>query len=534
MLTDEANCGMCDNACPTDQVCTEGECVCPEGQSLCDGACIDTLTDNANCGECGTTCGLGEGCSMGECVGGAEGEDGCVGIAQNIDLTELAIYQTVKIPIMSEGVEVNVEERSSDVVAGRQTLVRAFVSPGMGWTPRTLSARLFLQNGDSDAEIVYSNSTLMVQGASEEEQRDSTFEFSVEPEQVTPETAYAIELVECETGSGEVSNPRFPAEGGLNLGARETGGLRVHIIPLRVNNILPDLTEEGLQPYIDGFLAAYPITSMDITIDEEPLDVANDQDWNGMLNAVATIRYYSYAEPNVYYYGMLQPSENFEQYCARGCVAGVGLVPQGQFGADQARASVGLAYGDDASVRTMLHEIGHNHGRLHAPCAPGGQIDGVDPGFPYQNASVGVYGYDHRRDLLATPNRNSDIMGYCQDQWFSDYTYNGLLEEVVSLNQQRFSVAPPDERVGSWHVLLVDPAFGARWGHPIPGPAVAYGVAEAADVLDASGNLIERTTVYRTEVSDIDGYSIYVPEPQSGWHAIGIAGLAPVVLQHAP
>ena len=454
-------------------------------------------------------------------------------MAQNIDLSEISVYQTVKVPIMSDGAEVNLQDRVSDIVAGRTTLVRAFVTPGTGWTPRTLSARLFLQQGDADPEIVYSESTLMIQGASEEERRNSTFEFNLEPEQVTVDTAYAVELVECETGSGEVANSRFPLDGGLGLGARETGNLRVHLVPLRADGFEPDTSDDGLQPYIDGFLAAYPITSMEITI-SEPYDVTNSQDWNGMLNGVATLRYYDNPDPDVYYYAMLRPTQTFEQYCARGCVAGVGLVPQGQFGGAQSRAAVGLAFSDEYSVRTMLHEVGHNHGRLHSPCAPGGQIDGVDPNFPYQGASVGVYGWDHRTDTLATPQRNTDIMGYCEDQWFSDYTYNGILEEVASLKQLQLSVAPPDERVGSWQVLLVDPTFGARWGLPIPGPAVAPGVAETADVLDASGGLVEQITVYRTEVSEIDGFSIYVPEAQPGWDSVRVAGASPVAIQHAP
>lgn len=529
---DAANCGVCENACPQDHVCTDGECVCPEGQSLCDGSCIDTLADDDNCGACGNACGLGQGCSMGECSGGALGDDGCEGIALNIDLDEIAVYQTVKIPVMSGGAEVDVGERVSDVVAGRDTLVRAFVSPGPGWTPRTLSARLFLQHSDSEVEVVYANSTLMVAGDSEEEQRDSTFEFTLEGEQVRAETGYAVELVECETGSGEASNPRFPLEGGQSLGARETGDVVVHIIPLRSNGFEPDTSEEGLRPYRDGFLAAYPIDDIEFTV-SETYDVTNPDDWNGMLNGAATLRYYDNPDPKVYYYAMLKPAQNFQQYCGFGCIAGVGLVPEGQFGREQGRVAVGLAFGDDASVRTMLHEVGHNHGRFHAPCSPNGQIEGVDRSYPYPDASVGVYGYDSRTDLLITP-QNTDMMGYCDDQWFSDYTYNGLLDEVVSLNQQMFSVAPPAERIGAWQVLLVDVAFGARWGLPIAGPALAPGLPETADVFDVAGNLVERITVYRTKVSEIDGSSIYVPEAQPGWHAIAVAGAPPVVMQHAP
>ncbi len=530
--TDTANCGMCGNTCPEVQICAEGECVCPDGQSLCDGACIDTLTDDLNCGACGNECAFGEGCSMGECRGGAEGEDGCAGMALNIDLNEIAVYQTVKIPIMNNGEEVAAQERISDIISGRATLVRAFVTPGANWTPRELSARLFLQNPDSEIQVVYSTSTLMVRGASEEEQRDSTFEFNLEPEQVTPDTVYGIELVECGGGEGEESSPRYPSEGGLNLGARETRNLLVHVIPLRANGRVPPTDEAALQPYIDGFLASYPVNGIEISVGE-PVEAPNDQDWNGMLDSVANARFQEDPGADVYYYGMLQPTETFQEYCGRGCVAGVGFVPQGQFGAEQARAALGLAYGNEASVLTMLHEVGHNHGRAHAPCSPGG-IDGVDGNYPHAGGSVGVFGYDRRTDTITTPNNNTDIMGYCDNQWFSDYTYNGIMDEVLSLSQLQFTASVPDERIGTWHVLLVDPTFGARWGLPLDGPAVATGSPEQADVLDVLGNLVEQVTVYRTEVAHIDGYSIQVPEPQPGWHSIQIAGVPVIELQSSP
>jgi hypothetical protein len=57
------------------------------------------------------------------------------------------------------------------------------------------------------------------------------------------------------------------------------------------------------------------------------------------------------------------------------------------------------------------------------------------------------------------------------------------------------------------------------------GPA---GVAEAAEVLDASGQVIEMTTVYRAEISDIGAFSFEVPVPELGWASVRVAGAAPI------
>lgn len=41
---------------------------CPEGESCCDGACVDLELDSVHCGACGEGCGVGELCFEGQCV----------------------------------------------------------------------------------------------------------------------------------------------------------------------------------------------------------------------------------------------------------------------------------------------------------------------------------------------------------------------------------------------------------------------------------------------------------------------------------
>jgi len=69
LQSDPANCGACGNACAGGTACIQGACVCPSGETSCNGACTDTSSDPGNCGGCGHACtAMGQTCSFGACV----------------------------------------------------------------------------------------------------------------------------------------------------------------------------------------------------------------------------------------------------------------------------------------------------------------------------------------------------------------------------------------------------------------------------------------------------------------------------------
>jgi hypothetical protein len=56
--TDSSHCGGCNQTC-TGGACRDGQCVCPEGMSLCEGRCKsaeDYKWDSNHCGACGKRC----------------------------------------------------------------------------------------------------------------------------------------------------------------------------------------------------------------------------------------------------------------------------------------------------------------------------------------------------------------------------------------------------------------------------------------------------------------------------------------------
>jgi hypothetical protein len=485
---------------------------------VCGSACVDLRSDAGNCGACGVACGLGQACAVGACGGGgAPREDGCSGLAQNLMLSEIAAYQTVEIPLMKAGTEVAAAARNTDLVIGRDTMFRVFIDAGAGFTSRSLSARVFVQNANS-VDFYYEKKVLT--GSSQPASVASTFQVIVPKEKITKDTRYAVELVECGAAGAAASMARFPVADGAVLAARATGGLKIKIVPLQANSRLPDTSESALEVYRALLLAMYPITNVELSVGPS-LSVSNDQDWNGMLDQVRARRQAEAPAPDVYYYGMMKPTATLREYCGMACTAGIGFVPQGSSGMQVSqRAAMGLAFADATSAETMAHEVGHNHGRNHSPC-PATGIEGVDPNYPYARAAVGVYGWDFRSKKLIPPDR-TDIMGYCSSRWISDYTYDGILTRVATVDAASELIVAA-ELIHPWLVLLLDEGK-ARWGIPVEEPAAPAGVAEPAEVLDQSGQIIDVIDVYRSQVSDIDAASLQVPPPRPGWHSVRVRG----------
>ena len=227
---------------------------------------------------------------------------------------------------------------------------------------------------------------------------------------------------------------------------------------------------------------------------------------------------------DVYYYGLLKPQDSFASFCGNSCTTGIGYLADSK--STGQRAAMGVGFADRVSAQTMAHEIGHNHGRGHAPCVPnGGSISGVDAKYPFTDGRTGIIGYDSRTKALLS-DKGTDLMGYCSNVWLSEYTYGAIMDRLAQVNGNQIQVQSA-AALQTFRVLLVGGSLGqksARWGVPITTPSLPEGTAVSARVLDSAGNLLEEITVYRTEMGDSGAASIMVPEPKSAWSAIDVMG----------
>lgn len=474
--------------------------------------------------------------------GGADpaSPDGCSGLATGLSIHEVAVYQTVKITVATDGTEVVAGSRNADLVTGRDAMFRIQVAVAAGFTPRQVSARVWVQPGADAAPALYFAKS-MVSASSVESDLKSTFQVQVPGSAIVLDTTYAVEVAECAPmpPAGVAVSPRFPAGTAFaSLGARVTGGLKIKVIPIQANGKLPDTSDAGLAGYRAIMLAMYPITALELTVGDPMVLTQYPIDWVATLDLLRARRVTDAPADDVYYFGLVKPEDTLAKFCGNSCTMGIGYVTGTGRAAAQGRVAMGAGFGDALSAQVMPHEVGHNHGRNHAPCvAPGGMIAGIDPKFPDPKGQDGVYGWDTRTLALMAPTR-TDIMGYCNSKWISDYTYQGLLEHVATVDAALsvYAVGSIGTATSALtasevrHVLLVD-AHGPRWGVRHPVAMEPAGVAEAAEILDANGDLLQHVEVYRTAISDLGASSIEVPAPRPGWVSLRVAGAPPIAFQ---
>lgn len=491
----------CTSACAGCAVVCEEPLGCAQG-GVCRGACTEVEADAEHCLP-------------------TRGEDGCGGAADDVKVEEISVYQSVKVVVMKEGLSVPSVLRTADVISGREALFRVSVGVAPGFAGRELSARLTIHDGSRTTRF---HSKKAILKASEDLDPATTFQIPVPAALINSQTSYAVELVSCASRQTESAEPGsgFPASGLEPLRAMDTGGLRIKVIPLVSNGRSPDTSGPAIESYRQLLLAMLPVSSVEITIGA-PMNARFPIDWPATLDQLRHVRATEAPDVDVFYYGLVRPEDTLTAFCGNACTTGIGYVARAH--AASLHVAMGVGFGDRLSAEVMAHELGHTMGRNHAPCARGA-IEGVDAAYPYASGAIGNLGYDPRLKAFLHGDRNTDIMGYCNNQWISDYTYKAMADRLSSINAVRASYAA-EERIAPWRVMLVD-ASGPRWGAPITQPSAPEGDELVAQVLDPQGWLVQEVKVYRTLISDGGGALYMVPEPQPGWHAVQVPGVAPL------
>ncbi len=532
LRTDAKHCGSCATSCGN-ALCVAGACVCPTGQTLCGETCVDPMLDAQHCGGCGLACTAGVSC-LGSICGGRFG-DSCGDVpASGISIRELALYQAGKVPLMREGTAVARADRPADVIQGKPGRLRVFVDVAAGWLNRPVAAHLTLTNGDVTSRYA---SKLTVSQASSEDGFGSTINFDLKAEDIALGTRYAVELVECGgTPSGQLGAPRFPQQNDEALGVKVTGKVTLRFVPVVVNGRTASSDDARLALYVDYVTKLYPLAQVDYSV-RDPYTTyqqltANGDGWVDVLDEISALHEFDDAPNDVYYYGLLEPAVSGSDFCKQGCTAGIAYqldhADAGNTDFRHERVAIGLSYGDDgsetssSSAETLAHELGHNHGRAHAPCGDPNQLDN---GYPYAGARLGWWGFESP-DTLYTPNMATDIMGYCNDQWISDYTYRALAERIALINRPLRVLARPTA-AAHYRFLLTD-AQGARWGAERRAHRTPTGEPRAAEILDAAGSVIASVVAYRTPIDHLQAARWLVPDPHPGWFAVQVAGAPPL------
>lgn len=174
----------------------------------------------------------------------------------------------------------------------------------------------------------------------------------------------------------------------------------------RTKNDLVDPARR-LYPVPDTVDVVVGATFNSSTSGSSPLLKSDGTNWSNVLSELLAKRSAD-GVTDRNYYGFVSVSYNSG-------VAGLGYIG--------APAAIGWDY--NGAEWVLAHEEGHNFGRKHSPC---GGASNPDPAYPYAGGEIGVAGWD----VFATsgnlrPTTDSDIMGYCSNQWISDYVYKSVL-----------------------------------------------------------------------------------------------------------
>jgi hypothetical protein len=444
--------------------------------------------------------------------------DGREPLAANIKLSEIAIYQSVKIPLFKNGAWIT--NRNAPVVQDKKAFVRVFVEPQAGFVPHTLRAVLALGNG---AQTTVLTSERNVSRASSDEASNSTFDFSIDGALIGADTRFTVALLETACVQTNASAARAPTTGSQPLSADATGKFRVVIVPVSYGGRTPDTGNVQLERLRSELGAYYPVAEVEVSV-RAPIGwsrelTSDGTGWTDLLMQIQRVRQEDSAAANVYYFGWVLPKATFRDYCRYGCV--LGLAPQTTTVSRSNQIGLGVGFIDENTYTTVVHELGHAQGLPHAPCAPkGAQIDAVDAKFPYEGGTIGVWGWDVRSAKLLAPGDYRDVMSYCEPTWISDHNFNKLATRTKAVNSA-ISVSTSNKQArGSWRGLVLYRDGSARWSgvstHERPGEL------SAARALDLQGRVLSELSVVRISLSNDSESILYVPELDASWSALDL------------
>jgi hypothetical protein len=289
--------------------------------------------------------------------------------------------------------------------------------------------------------------------------------------------AWRITLVPVKTGDGRVATIVSPTKTALNW-----VDFAKHVHPV------PDTLDVAVGSTLNS-----SVTTM----------MSDGSNWTTVLTEVAAKHAAEDPHSNRYYYGVVSP--NYSS----------GVVGLGYVGAPTA-----IGWDKDASGVTLAHEEGHNMGDNHSPC---GGASNPDPNYPYPGGIIGVAGWD----VYATtgnlkPTTDHDLMGYCNNNWISDYVYKNefnyrFANDPITPAPFIAADATTQEGLLIWgHMengkMILEPAFRI----PVSSARQQFG-AYQWEARDAAGQLLASMNFDAPEIADAPdgtaprGFAFVVP-----------------------
>jgi hypothetical protein len=344
--------------------------------------------------------------------------------------------------------------RNGPVIEGRPLFARVHVTTGQGFAARKLRAVLSLEYPDhSKFEIEDSK---MVSGASNVERLDSTFNFTVPAANVRPSTTLVASVYEIgpATGMDPMPPPRFPASDAADLGVK-AGRMELWVVVVPDSPLMD--TPERRKKLENDVYDVYPVQKVNFTY-HAPVPMMGAFSSAKGFTILRNLREMENAKPYEYYhYLSTATGVGFSGVSNR---AGATVMDASR------RVGITLVRGNaiDGNTNTVAHELGHQHGRAHAP---GCGAAGPDAMYPYMNppGDMGVNGYSIVFGAFKSRMMWRELMSYCRPRWISDWMWSRF-EERVRIVTGFATAAPAMGQMLSARSLqaYAGPGEAADWG----------------------------------------------------------------------
>lgn len=442
-------------------------------------------------------------------------------LASGVTLDGLAVFQGTRVALFEAGA---VATRNAPIVAGRRAVVRAYVDPGAR-AGQTFMGELEVREGSTVVSVLRDQRTLS--GVSDDASPASVLSFDVPAELVTTTASLAVRIVDPAgdaAAMGASHAARLPRDGSFHALAAQSDvdGLHLVLVPLRWDGDgsgrLPDTSPAQIELFRALLLAVYPLVHVTIDVHDvvpwsDSLTFGGNVDFGAVNSMLMGLRASDAAPPGAYYYALANARDTYAQYCGSACTTGQSFVTDAPADADY-RVGSGVGFSGENTAWTLVHEIGHEHGRSHAPC----DTSGSDPAYPYAGGSIGVWGFDPRTSTFQDPSGVTDFMGYCDPTWTSDYTWSAIFERTVAVSALASFPREPSllVRVGGEIGARISGTLSLRPPHSRDPIFVRW--------LDGRGQVISVASAPTLAQSHTDERLAVLPQPPFGAAAVVVNG----------
>lgn len=411
-------------------------------------------------------------------------------------------------------------DNSVSLVAGRDALLRVFVQANAANTARPdVRVRIY------DGSLLLQTATITapetsVRTASDEGTLTSTWNLLVPGANIRPTTRVLVDLdPSLAITDADRSDNVWPSSGTpQTIRVNSVPTFNVRFVPIVVGALTGNVSAANKASFLSSVQRMFPLGTVSSDIRAPFTSSATDiqsNDGNGqwltVLSEINALRTTDGAPSTMHYYGVLKVS-----YTSG--IAGYGYMP--------GRAAIGwdnLPSGDGVAA----HEWGHNFSRAHAPCGTTG-----DSNYPFSGGVIGNWGWNSLSNTLVSP-AATDVMGYCTNQWISDYTWSAVMQHRSAVGGVS-SPSAPGEGLLVWGRVVdgriqLEPAF--RVNAPVSASAVS--ASHRLELLDGDGTTlldtpIEAQRVDHATAADERQFAVVVP-----WSATLEARLASIRVRDA-